>query len=106
MRKLHYAVAVLGLFTLEGVKADQAATLQILQRNACTACHQATVKTVGPSWQDVANRYRDGSKTAAELGESVKKGSTGQWGPVPMPPQAQLNDADLATVTQWILSSN
>lgn len=106
MRNFFYAVAVLGLITMEAASADEAATLQILQRNACTACHQPAVKTVGPSWKDVANRYRDGSKTAAQLGESVKKGSTGQWGPVPMPPQAQLNDADLAAVTQWILSNN
>lgn len=76
----------------------------IMQRYACTACHQPAVRAVGPSWQEIATRYRDGSKSAEQLAQSVKKGSSGQWGPVPMPPQAQANDADLVAITQWILS--
>lgn len=106
MRNFHLVVAAFGLVTIGVASADEDAALQLLQRNACSACHQPTTKVVGPSWQEVANRYRDGKKTASELGESIKKGSTGQWGPVPMPSQAQVNDADLATITQWILTKN
>lgn len=106
MRTLHLAVLVFGIIGAGVVVADDDPVPQLLQRNTCSACHQPTTKVVGPSWQEIANRYRDGKKTAAELGESVKKGSTGQWGPVPMPPQAQVNDADLATITQWILTKN
>ncbi|MND88286.1 Cytochrome c-552 precursor [compost metagenome] len=75
-----------------------------LQRYACTACHQPAVKIVGPSWQEIAAKYRDGSKSPEQLGQSIKAGSTGQWGPVPMPPQAQVSDADLKAISQWILS--
>jgi cytochrome c len=106
MRRVHFAVAAFGLITIGSASADDNAVLQLLQRNTCSACHQPTTKVVGPSWQEVANRYRDGKKTASALGESVKKGSTGQWGAVPMPPQVQINDADLSTITQWILTKN
>ena len=41
-----------------------------------------------------------------ELSESIKNGGSGTWGAVPMPPQAQLNDADRLSIAEWILSSH
>ncbi|HEY6043549.1 MAG TPA: cytochrome C-551, partial [Nitrosospira sp.] len=34
----------------------------------------------------------------------VKKGSQGVWGPVPMPPNANVSDANIKTLVTWILS--
>lgn len=73
------------------------------QRYTCVACHQPSVKTVGPSWRDIAARYGDGKGTAAQLASSIKAGSTGKWGPMPMPAQAQVPDADLQALAQWVL---
>jgi cytochrome c len=39
----------------------------------------------------------------AKLKASIKAGGSGKWGPVPMPPQPGLSDADLTTLATWIL---
>lgn len=74
--------------------------------NACTACHQASIKVVGPSWQEIAAKYADGSTTAAQLAESIKRGGSGKFGAVPMPPQPNLSDADARALATWILGQN
>lgn len=63
----------------------------------CTACHAMDRKLVGPSWQDIANRYAGkGVKTFTYNGKEyplieglvmkVSKGGSGNWGTMPMPP--------------------
>ena len=79
------------------------ANLALAQKNACTACHGVDKKIVGPSYQDVAKKYA-GQKDAAELlAASIKAGGAGKWGPVPMPANPALSDADLKTLAAWIL---
>lgn len=79
------------------------ASLALAQKYACVACHQPAVKVVGPSWQDIGARYGEGKGTAAQLAASIKSGSSGKWGPMPMPPQAQVPDADLQALAQWLV---
>ncbi len=69
----------------------------------CLACHSVDKKVVGPAYKDVANKYR-GDKTAeAKLVEKVKKGGSGVWGQVPMPPN-NVPDADVRALVKWVLS--
>ena len=105
MRTIPVLVAASGLLSLPLAHAQTDVT-QLLQSNACTGCHQPAVRTVGPSWQEIAQRYGDGSKNAEQLGATIKIGSSGQWGAVPMPPQAQLSDADLTRIAEWILATD
>ncbi len=78
------------------------ANLALAQKNACMACHAVDKKLVGPAYQDVAKKYA--GKSADELAKSIKAGGSGKWGPVPMPAQAGLSDADAKTLAAWILS--
>jgi cytochrome c len=82
-----------------GAMASQA----LAQKYTCVACHQPAVKIVGPSWKDIAAKYGDGKTTTAQLAASIKAGSSGKWGAMPMPPQAQVPDADLQALAQWVL---
>ncbi|MDN0081331.1 c-type cytochrome [Crenobacter sp. SG2305] len=77
---------------------------QLAQKYSCTACHTADKKMVGPSWQEVGRRYTGDKGAAAKLAARVKAGGAGVWGPVPMPPNPQIGDADLKTLVQWILT--
>lgn len=79
------------------------ADLALAQKNACVACHAADKKLVGPSYQDVAKKYAGQKDAAAMLADSIRKGGMGKWGPVPMPAQPALSDADLKALTAWIL---
>lgn len=78
------------------------ANLDLAKKNACMACHAVDKKVVGPAYQDVAKKYA--GKSADELARSIKAGGSGKWGPVPMPAQAALSDADARTLAAWILS--
>jgi cytochrome c len=69
----------------------------------CTACHAVDHKVVGPSFNDVAAKYK-GQDVEAKLAEKVKNGGAGVWGQVPMTPNSQVPDQDLHAVVKWILS--
>ncbi len=75
--------------------------LALLGRHSCTACHAVDGPLVGPSFRAVAKKYAGRGDAASHLAGRVRAGSSGVWGPVPMPPQ-QLPDADLDAITRWI----
>ena len=79
------------------------ASLELAQKNACTACHAVDKKLVGPAYKDVAAKYRGQKDAQAKLEEKVKKGGVGVWGQVPMPPNTQVSDADVKALVTWIL---
>jgi cytochrome c len=80
------------------------ANLDLAKKNACMACHGVDKKVVGPAYQDVAKKYAGQKDAAATLTQSIKAGGSGKWGPVPMPAQAALSDADASTLAAWILA--
>nr|WP_315241127.1 c-type cytochrome [uncultured Albidiferax sp.] len=99
-------LATLGLCAATLVPSHAVASQALAQKYACVACHQPATKTVGPSWKDIRAKYGDGSTTtttATQLAATIKAGSTGKWGAMPMPPQPSIPDADLQTLAQWVL---
>ena len=81
---------------------DQQAFL-IAKQNACLGCHASNKKIVGPSFQSVAQKYKDDPKAQTFLKNKIAKGGAGSWGVVPMPANSKLSDADLVLLTSWIL---
>ena len=79
------------------------ASQAVAKKNACLACHAVDKKLVGPAFQEVAKKYA-GKLDAAALAKSIKAGGSGKWGPVPMPAQAALSDADALVLAKWILA--
>ena len=76
----------------------------LLQKNGCLACHAIDKKVVGPSYKEVAAKFGADKNAATELAQKVKGGSVGVWGQVPMPPNPQVNDADLQVMLKYILA--
>ncbi|MEN9436966.1 MAG: hypothetical protein RIR09_1621 [Pseudomonadota bacterium] len=70
----------------------------------CMACHSVDKKVVGPSYKDVAKKYAGDAKAADALATKIIKGGSGAWGPVPMPANAQVNEAESKKLVSWILS--
>lgn len=100
MMKTKHALAVLAVSLVATPAAW--ANLDMAKKNACMACHAVDKKLVGPSYQDVAKKYAADKDAVAKLTESIKKGGSGKWGPVPMPAQAALSDADAKTLATWV----
>ena len=78
------------------------ASQDLAQKKNCMACHAVDRKLVGPSFKDIAKKY---DKSATDmLAAKVIKGGSGAWGPVPMPANPQVNDADAKKLVAWILA--
>ena len=76
---------------------------QMPAKYGCTACHAVDHKVVGPSFKDVAAKYR-GKDVEATLVEKVKNGGSGVWGQIPMTPNPQVPEPDLHAIVKWILT--
>ena len=99
--KLFVAAAVAaGLLS----SAPAFASADLAKAKNCMACHTVEKKLVGPSYKEIAAKYAGQADAPAMLATKVQKGGVGTWGKVPMPPNAQVNDADAKTLVEWILS--
>ena len=94
------ALALAPVLFVNPAHADEA----LAKAKGCTACHSVDKKLVGPAYKDVAAKYKGDASAAAKLAEKVKKGGSGVWGPVPMPPNANVPDADVKALVDWILA--
>ena len=101
--KLPFLAAFVSLAA--GLAAPSAqAQLQLAQAKNCMACHQVDSKVVGPAYKDVAAKYAGQPDAVAKLVPKVMKGGAGVWGPVPMPANPQVSEAEARQLVQWILS--
>lgn len=80
------------------------ASEELAEKNSCLGCHAVDETKVGPSFQDVAAKYKGQKDAPAKLAEKVKKGGKGVWGTVAMPPNSKVSDKDLKQLIAWILS--
>ncbi|MGU7784505.1 c-type cytochrome [Burkholderia sp. PU8-34] len=84
--------------------ADVGDGLKVARSNACMGCHAVDRKLVGPSFKDVAARYKSDPQAAAKLAKKVKEGGSGVWGAIPMPAHPRMSDADIRSVVEWVLA--
>ena len=77
-----------------------------LTKSGCMACHAKDKKLVGPSFKDIAAKYK-GQDVAAKLFDKVRKGGSGVFGPIPMSPNGadKIADPDLKDAIAVILKS-
>ncbi len=87
-----------------GASLDLSSGQAMMQKDGCAACHAVDKTVVGPAYNQVAAKYRGDKTAAAKLEQKVKAGGSGVWGPVPMPPNAAVPDADIKALVSWILS--
>jgi cytochrome c len=80
--------------------ADQA----LAQAKNCMACHAVDKKLVGPSYKDVAAKYAGQKDAADKLAAKIQKGGAGVWGPVPMPANPQVSEAEAKKLAAWVLT--
>jgi cytochrome c len=80
--------------------ADQA----LATAKNCMACHAVDKKLVGPAYKDVAAKYAGQAGAADKLAVKIQKGGSGVWGPVPMPANTQVNEAEAKKLAAWVLS--
>ena len=82
----------------EASGVDSKAALALAQKYSCTACHGVDKKIVGPSFQEIGKKH---AGKVDYLAGKIKSGSSGVWGPIPMPAQS-LTEAEAKTIATWL----
>lgn len=98
------ALSAAALLSAASAFADPAADQALATKKNCLACHAIATKLVGPAYKDVAAKYKGDAGAAAKLAAKVIKGGSGVWGPVPMPANPQVNEAEAKQLVAWVLS--
>lgn len=93
------AVAAFGLLTAAPVFAGE----DLAKEKNCMACHAVDRQMVGPAYSDIAEKYKGDDGAMAAVVDQIQNGGSGEWGPVPMPPQPQVDDEQAKALAEWIL---
>ncbi len=96
---------VLMLAAVSFIACNSFANEALARKNDCLGCHAVAVKLVGPAFKDVAAKYAGQSDAAERLAESVRNGSVGKWGDLPMPAHPKLSAADTKKLVDWVLKA-
>lgn len=98
---LSTAMSLAALFVSQAAMADQA----LATSKNCMACHAIDKKLLGPAYKDVAAKYAGQKDAADKLATKILKGGSGVWGAVPMPANAQVNEAEAKKLAAWVLTT-
>ena len=88
-----------GLMISANATADEA----LAKAKNCFSCHNVDKKVVGPSYKDVAAKYKGDAKAVDTLAGKIKAGGKGVWGPIPMPPN-NVTPEEAKKLATWVLS--
>jgi len=92
-------LALAGVLLAGPALADQA----LASAKNCMACHAMDKKLVGPSYKEVAIKYSGQQSATEKLAVKIIKGGSGVWGPVPMPANPQVSEAEAKKLAAWVL---
>lgn len=107
MKKLIKTLVVAGSVLLAGsamAQQEMPEGLKLMKGSDCFTCHRVNMKLVGPSYQDVAKKYKGNAEAVKTLVAKVKKGGSGVWGAAAMTPHPQFTDEQLTKMVEWILA--
>jgi cytochrome c len=93
-------VSLLAMSVSSPVLANQ----ELAKSKNCLACHAVEQKLVGPSYKEVAAKYRGQKDAEAKLVTKVMQGGSGVWGAMPMPPNPQVSKQEAESLVRWVLS--
>ncbi len=76
----------------------------LIASNDCLTCHKINEKSVGPSYQQIADKYETNEGNIENLANRIIKGATGLWGNNKMTPHPNLSQADAREMAKYVLS--
>jgi cytochrome c len=92
-------------FAALGTIGHAHASEEIAKQNGCFGCHAINEKVMGPSFKEVAKKYAGQEGAVTKIAESIRKGSTGTWGKIPMPAQDHINPEAAKSIAMWVMAT-
>lgn len=77
---------------------------ELINKSDCNSCHQLETKIIGPSYLEIAEKYKNNDETIQKLAAKIIDGGSGVWGDIPMIAHADLDDNDAQTMVLYIFS--
>lgn len=102
---MHKPLLTLATLAASALSMPAWADLALATSKNCMACHATDKKLVGPAYKDVAAKYATDKTAVDKLATKIQKGGAGVWGPVPMPANMQVSDAEAKKLAAWVLST-
>lgn len=101
MKAAYIAImAAAGVVVAGQAHADEA----LAKAKNCMTCHAVDKKLVGPSYKDVAAKYKADKSAVATLATKIKSGGKGNWGQIPMPPNNVTED-EAKKLATWVMAT-
>mgnify|MGYP001952271235 FL=1 len=85
-------------------QAQVSAEQRMAASKNCLSCHSVQRKIVGPAFKDIASKYADHPEAATRLADKIRNGGGGVWGPIPMPANPKVNEAEARQLADWVLT--
>jgi cytochrome c len=98
MKKILALVFTMSLASCSPVHASE----QLVKQKNCTGCHSVDKKIVGPSFKQIAAKYKFLAEDNMHM--TILNGSKGQWGSIPMPAHPQVSEKEAKTMIAWIMT--
>jgi cytochrome c len=76
----------------------------LMEKSDCKSCHLIDQKSAGPSYKDVASKYKGQQGAKDQLAAKIIKGGAGVWGTTEMSAHPQISVEDARQMVEYILS--
>jgi len=86
------------------IVADAIIGKSIVNSTTCITCHNADEPSIGPSFTDIAKKYRRQPNVTTYLLNKIQKGGSGVWGETVMPANTELKNDDATKIISYIMS--
>ena len=77
---------------------------QLINKSDCQSCHSILLKSMGPSYSEIAKRYQGDVSAQNRLAKKIIAGGNGSWGDFMMPAHPALSETDANTIVKYILT--
>lgn len=81
-----------------------ASARNMINKSDCNACHNINTKSLGPSFTQVAQKYRNNAGAGDRLAKKIILGGSGVWGDPVMPAHPAISVNDAGNMAKYILS--
>jgi cytochrome c len=76
----------------------------LMSKSDCKSCHILDKKSVGPSYLDIANKYKHNAAEQERIANKIIVGGSGVWGDHAMSAHPQISPQDATTIVKYIMS--
>lgn len=87
---------------LDSAAANKHEGLALIEGADCLTCHKVDARVVGPSYQEVADKYTDADINM--LATKIIEGGKGNWGEIPMSAHTGMSEANAKKMVEYILT--